>query len=124
MQHLQGRQRIFRNENWSHGLRRSRLRPARNTEDALVLMLENFEEIRLRLVPVFENPGCARAAGQIPMTCDEIKNELKVAWIAERFQIHRLQIAALRGKIAALIVDVGNPAAHAGGKVPAARAQN
>src|SRR5260370_37030872 len=44
-------------------------------------------------------------------------NDLGILRFENRLEIDRVQIAALFGKIATLIEDVSNAAAHAGGKI-------
>ncbi len=97
---------------------------ALNTENALVLVREDFDEERLCVSPVFQNPRGARAAGQVAMTGQERANYFNVGEIDERLEIDASLVAATRGEIASIVVDVGDAAAHACGEVAPGGTEN
>src|ERR1700677_3158450 len=83
MLHLGGRDQRRRGERGSvDGLR------ALDTEDAFVLVREDFDEERLRVGPVLENPGGARAAGEVAMAREQGADFVDVGGINERLEIH------------------------------------
>src|SRR5438552_6309169 len=101
-----------------------RLLSAADSQHSLELMWENLDEARNHLLPVVENPPGAAAAGQIQVARDQISDELHVLLIEQRFEIDRVQIAALLGEISTFVKNVGDTAAHAGSKIPATGAEH
>ena len=97
---------------------------ALDTEDALVLVREDFDEERLRVGPVLENPRGARAAGQVAMAREQGVDFLDVVGVDQWLEIHAGLVAAARGEVALIVVDVGDAAAHAGGEVAAGGTEN
>ncbi len=67
---------------------------AGDAKDALVLVGEDLDEQRLRASPVLENPGGARAAGEIAMAGEQALDPLDVDGIDERLEIDAGLIAA------------------------------
>src|SRR3954447_19338232 len=83
----------------------------------LELVWEDFDEAGHGIGPVVENPFGAPTTSQIEVPRDEVLHNLQVAGIDERFEIDRIQIAALIGEVSALIIDIGDAAAHAAAKL-------
>src|SRR5260370_20948026 len=101
-----------------------RLTPAAHPQHSLVLMGEDFDKPGQCLRPAVENPSRTRAAGQRQMSRYEIFdepgfNKLRILRFEDWLEIDRIQIATLSGKIAALVKNVSDAAAHAGGKISA-----
>ena len=82
-------------------------------------MREDLDEVRLRVGPVLEDPGGARAAGEVAMAREQAADCFNVFGVDERLQIDAGLVAAARGEVALIVVDVGDAAAHAGGEVAA-----
>ncbi len=75
--------------------------------------------LRLRVGPVLENPGGARAAGEVAMAREQAADLIDIFVVDERLEIDAGLVAAARGEVALIVVDVGDAAAHAGGEVAA-----
>jgi hypothetical protein len=56
---------------------------AGNTENAFVFVRENLDEPGLGIGPVFENPGGARAAGEVAMALEEGAHAIEVSRLDE-----------------------------------------
>src|SRR5690349_10272433 len=91
-----------------------------NPQNTLVFVREYFDEPGNRFVPVFKDPLSALAAGEFHVTTNEIADELHILYFHQRFEINRLEIAALPGEIAVFVEDVCKAAAHSGCEVTAA----
>src|SRR5208283_5116624 len=94
-------------------------RGALDAEDPLILVREDLDELRLSFGPVLEDPGGARAAGEVAMASEERADEFDVGGAREGLEIDTGLVAAARGEVALIVVDVGDAAAHAGGEVAA-----
>ena len=92
---------------------------ALDAEDALVFVREDFDEERLCVSPVLENPGGTGAAGEVAMTGEQSLNFFNVFGVDQGLQIHAGLVAAARGEVALIVVDVGDAAAHARGEIAA-----
>src|ERR1017187_6096727 len=92
---------------------------ALDTENALVFVREDFDEERLRIGPVLENPCGARAAGEVTMAREQGADVFDVFGVGQRLQINAGLVAAARGEVALVVVDVGDAAAHACSEVAA-----
>src|SRR5260370_23969724 len=97
---------------------------AHDSQHPLELMRVDLDKPRQRLLPVFEDPLGAAAAGQFHMSRQEIADELHVRLIEQRLKIDRLKIAAFFGELSLLVEDVTNSTAHARRKIPAAGAKH
>src|ERR1700683_2738103 len=86
---------------------------ALDAENPLVLVREDFDELRLGVGPVLENPRSARAAGEIAMACEQALHALNVGGVDERFEVDAGLVAAADGEVAPIVVNVGDAAAHA-----------
>ena len=82
-------------------------------------MREDLDESRLRVGPVLEDPRGARAAGEVAMALEQAADLVDVVGVDERLEIDAGLVAAARGEVALIVVDVGDAAAHAGGEVAA-----
>src|SRR5215469_3822665 len=91
-----------------------------NPQNALVFVREDFDEPGNSFVPVFKDPLGTLAAGELRVTANEIADELHILYFHERFEINRLEIAAVLGEISVFVEDVRDAAAHSGGEVTAA----
>src|SRR5580658_6166931 len=90
---------------------------ARVSEYTLVLVREDFDEARLRVGPVLQNPCCAGAASQITMAFKQAAYAVNISTVNKWLKIDAGLVAATRGKVALVVVDIRDPAAHAGGEV-------
>ena len=88
-------------------------------QDALVLVREDLDELGLLTGPVLEDPCGARAAGEVAMAREQGAEFFDVFRVDQRFEIDAGLVAAARGEVALIVVDVGDAAAHAGGEVAA-----
>ncbi len=111
-----------------------------------MFMGKYFDKPGLRFRPILEKPSCTRAAGQFEMPrqqtfyefrSDELavselsfENWLEIDWLEidwleiKWLEINRIKIAAFFGKVSTLVENVSYTAAHAGGKIPAARPEH
>ena len=96
---------------------------ALDAEHALEFVREHFDEPRQHLRPIVENHPRPWAAGQFGVAGDEIANKSSCLALNDWLKIHRREVAALLGEVHPLVKYIGDAAAHARGKIPAARAQ-
>ena len=109
------------------GDRRARnvgLLTAIHAQDSFEFVREHFDEARLRLLPVAENPLGAVAGSQLQMAHQEISDNLHIRLLEQGFEIDRVQIAALLGEIPALVENISDATAHAGGEISTAGAKH
>src|ERR1700722_7156481 len=90
---------------------------ASDSEYALELVRENFDEARGGIAPIVENRLGARAGSQYQVTGDQVADDLDILRIEQWLKINRIKIAALLGEVPALVEHVSNTAAHAGRKI-------
>jgi len=74
--------------------------------------------------PSVPGPIGARAAGEVAVAFQQGAHQLHVCFGHQWLKIHAGLVAAPGREVAAAIVDVGNAAAHAGGKVAARLAKD
>src|ERR1700756_4503548 len=97
---------------------------AAHTEDSLELARENFDKPRGGFVPVVQNPLSAAAAGEFHVACDEITHALHILHLHQWFEVDRVRIATLLGKVSALVEDICQASAHTRREVSAAGAKD
>src|ERR1039457_3824587 len=85
-------------------------------------MGEHLYEFWLHGGPIFKDPFGAWAGGELDVAFDQVAERVGV--FVYRFQVYGGGVAALFGEVAALVEDVGDAAAHAGGEVAATLAQH
>src|SRR5713226_5774092 len=85
----------FGDRQWLSG--NVRLASAADSQHALELMREDFDEARQRLHPAVENVLRALASGQLVMAFHQATDQFDVTRLDHRLQIHRSQIASLLG---------------------------
>src|SRR5262249_4615225 len=95
---------------------------ALHAKHPLIFVRENLDELVEHVVPVFENPGTARASGCFHMTLNQRAEGFHI-FRGYGLQIHGGAIAAPFGEIALLIENVREAAAHAGREVAPALAE-
>src|SRR5579863_9142599 len=95
-----------------HSLRRAFRLAFWPGENAFVLAREDLDELGKHLLPAFENPARARAAGGFGVAGDQGKEHGRI--LGGRFEIDALWVAALGREVAVLIEHEGQTAAHAG----------
>src|SRR6202451_1298956 len=98
-------------------------------QHSLVFVREDFDKPRQRLRPVVENPSRARAAGEFQMPRHEISyklrfRELSILRFENRFEVNRIEIAALFGEVSTLVKHVGDASTHTGGKISATSSED
>src|ERR1700722_18507494 len=67
-----------------------------HTEHPFILMRENFDEARLRLGPVLQNPRRTRTPSQLAMTLQQRAHFSNVSLRLERLQVNHRLVAAPR----------------------------
>src|ERR1017187_1088409 len=85
---------------------------------------EDFDESRVHVVPVIENPLGATAASQVHVTINEIADNLHVLNFKQRFEVDGIEVAAFLSEIHALVENIGDAAAHASGEISATGAEH
>ena len=65
-----------------------------------------------------------RLRSQFQVAQQEISDDLHIRLLEQGFKIDGVQIAALLGKVSALVENIGDAAAHAGGEISAAGAEH
>src|SRR5450631_234735 len=85
---------------------------------------EDFDESRVHVVPVIENPLGATAASQVHVTRNKIADNLHILTFKQRFEVNGVEVAAFLSEIHALVENIGDAAAHASGKISAARTEH
>src|ERR1035438_10708438 len=63
---------------------------------------EDFDESRVHVVPVIENPLGATAASQVHVTINEIADNLHILNFKQRFEVDGIEVAAFLSEIHAL----------------------
>src|ERR1700677_1166238 len=86
---------------------------ARASQHALVFMREDLDEARLRIGPMLQDPGGARAAGQVAMPLKQTTHTIDIFAAGQRFQIYAGPVATPRGEVALVVVDIRDASAHA-----------
>src|SRR5580658_154770 len=84
---------------------------ARHSQNALVLVRKDLDELGLRIGPVFQNPRGAGAAGKIAMAFQQAADFFNVCGFDEGLEIDTRLVATARAEVALIVVDVGNAAA-------------
>ena len=90
----------------------------RNAQHALVFVREYFDESRLSIGPVLQNPGRARTAGEVAMALQQCPHALDISLLNQRLQIHACLVAPPGSKVSAAVKHIRDSAAHAGREVP------
>src|SRR5258707_6615692 len=88
---------------WRHLQRNLRQLLAAQSEHTFVLMRKNFDEAVQHVRPVRKNPRSAAAASQFQVARDQAVNQFDIARLDHRLEVHRSNVAALRGKIRAVV---------------------
>src|SRR5450755_427296 len=112
---LQNRYRLVRNVS---------LLAAAHAEYPFEFVWEDFDESRVYVVPVIENPLGATAASQVHVARNKIADNLHILTFKQRFEVNGVEVAAFLSEIHALVENIGDAAAHASGKISAARTEH
>ena len=95
-----------------------------NAEHALVFVRKDFDEARLRVGPVLQNPRGLRAAGVVAVSLQQAADQVDIFCRGQRLQIDARQDCSACREVALLVIDIGEAAAHAGGKIAARSSQH